>query len=110
MRARTSKNRRLPSNEEIDETHQYRKATDAAISPDGRYVVHVVSDGGKQSLWLRQVSPASNRQIIPPADVDFYPGVTFSVMVNTFYYGVFEKEIAYSVLYQVPMLGGTARS
>ena len=39
------------------------KATHAAISPDGNYVVHVVNDSGKQSLWVRQVATSSNVQI-----------------------------------------------
>src|SRR2546422_129253 len=30
------------------------KASDAGISPDGKYVAHVKSDAGQQSLWLRQ--------------------------------------------------------
>jgi DNA-binding winged helix-turn-helix (wHTH) protein len=29
--------------------------TSAAISPDGKYVAHVISEAGKASLWLRQV-------------------------------------------------------
>jgi serine/threonine protein kinase len=53
------------------------KATAAAISPDGKYVMHVVDDGEQQSLWMRQVSTSSNVQIIPPADVS-YLGLTFS--------------------------------
>src|SRR3989441_1534129 len=31
------------------------KASDAAISPDGKWVAHVKSDAGQRSLWLRQV-------------------------------------------------------
>ena len=38
------------------------KASDAAISPDGKYVVHVKSDAGQQSLWLRQVVTTSDTQ------------------------------------------------
>src|SRR5205085_529069 len=43
------------------------KATLAAVSSDGRYVVHVMDDGQRQSLWMRQVSTSSNVQINPPA-------------------------------------------
>ena len=61
------------------------KATEAAISPDGKYVVHVVDDGGQQSLWMRQVSStSSNVQIIPPADVS-YLSLTFSPDGNDLY-------------------------
>src|SRR5207244_4978833 len=30
-------------------------ATEAAISPDGKYILHVVNDNGLESLWLRNV-------------------------------------------------------
>ena len=41
------------------------KASDAAISPDGKYVVYVNDDNGRQSLWVRQVATGSDVQIIP---------------------------------------------
>src|SRR5437773_1823128 len=42
------------------------KASDAAISPDGKYVAHVKTDAGQRSLWLRQVATTSDTQIVPP--------------------------------------------
>jgi hypothetical protein len=36
------------------------KAVDAAISPDGRYVVYARTEGEKQGLWLRQVATRSD--------------------------------------------------
>src|SRR5262249_20312773 len=53
------------------------KASNAAISPDGKYIVHVVTDGGLQALDLRQVSTNTNQEILAPADV-VYSGLTFS--------------------------------
>ncbi len=85
------------------------KAADAAVSPDGKYVVHVVDDGEQQSLWLRQVSTSSNVQIIPPAKVGYYPGLTFSDDGNYIYYGVWDKNKGASALYQMSVLGGAAR-
>ena len=49
----------------------------AAISPDGRYVVHVDGDFDKQSLWMRQASTASSVQIVPPM-TGAYAGLAFS--------------------------------
>ena len=37
----------------------------AAISPDGKYVAYSKSEGGKESLWLRQVKTAGNLEISP---------------------------------------------
>ena len=43
------------------------KAQQAAISPDGKYVLNVQDDNGMQSLWLRNVPTGSDTQIVPPA-------------------------------------------
>jgi eukaryotic-like serine/threonine-protein kinase len=83
------------------------KATAAAISPDGKYVVHVVEDNQQQSLWMRQVSTSSNVQIRPPADVRYY-ALTFSPGGDYLYYVVWDKKTAFE-LCQMPVLGGTAK-
>lgn len=83
------------------------KATAAAISPDGKYVVHVVDDGQEQSLWIRQVSTSSNVQINPPADVS-YSGLTFSPSGDYLYFILWDKKTPFT-LYQLPVLGGTPK-
>src|SRR5205823_5953593 len=84
------------------------KATGAAISPDGKWLVHVQDDGGQQSLWLRQVAVHnSNTQIVPPAEVQYW-GLAFSPDGNYVYYTTRERNAANGSLYQVPVLGGTA--
>ena len=40
-------------------------ADDAAISPDGRLIVHAKNEGDTESLWLRQVETGSDVQIVP---------------------------------------------
>jgi eukaryotic-like serine/threonine-protein kinase len=80
----------------------------AAISDDGRYVAYVVAEEGKQGLWLRQVATSSNVQIVPPADMRF-SGVTFSPDGNYVYYASYPRGEQYGALYQVPVLGGSAR-
>ena len=64
-------------------------ASDAAISPDGKWVAHVKSDAGQQSLWLRQVETTSDTQIVPPSQQDYY-GITFSKDGNYIYYALGE--------------------
>jgi Tol biopolymer transport system component len=85
--------------------------TAAAISPDGNFVVYARGDQGKESLWLRQVTPTSEREIVPPAPV-FIKGPTFSNDGNLIYYTASEKDndFANAVLYKVPALGGTPRN
>jgi eukaryotic-like serine/threonine-protein kinase len=79
----------------------------AAISPDGKYVVHTVEDGEQQSLWVRHVGTGSNVQIIPPAEFN-YGRMTFSPDGDYIYFGRFDKNAAAGVnaLYRVPVLGG----
>ena len=85
------------------------KARYAAISPDGRYVVHVVDENGQESLWMRQVAPFSNVQIVPPADFPYF-GLTFSPDGNYIYYVGPDPDVDDAgVLYQRPVLGGAAK-
>ena len=58
----------------------------AAISPDGKYVTYVTAEGGKESLWLRQVAINSNAQLIAPRE-GRYLGVAFSPDGNYVYFG-----------------------
>jgi serine/threonine protein kinase/Tol biopolymer transport system component len=82
------------------------KATIVAISPDAKWVVHVMNDGGKRSLWTRQVATQSNIEIVPPAVVT-YRGLTFSPDSNYIYYSVSSKDSPQIALFQVSTLGGT---
>ena len=81
---------------------------DAAISPDGRYVVHSVDDGGGQSLWVRQVATSSNVEIVPASNV-LYLGMTFSRDGDYVYYVSRARGQPMGVLYQIPVLGGAPR-
>ena len=83
------------------------KASIAAISPDGKYVVHAVTDNGKSSLWLRHVVTGSNVQILPPAEGNFVY-VTFSRDGNSLYY-VLNTGKPRQSLYMMPVLGGNSR-
>ncbi len=80
------------------------KAIDSALSPDGKYVVYSLSDAGKQSLWIRQVSTANDKLIVPPGPFGFF-GVTFSPDGNDLYYAI--KAMDVGTLYRLPALGGT---
>ncbi|HXG63613.1 MAG TPA: protein kinase [Blastocatellia bacterium] len=84
------------------------KSGNAAISPDGKYVAHVVNDAGQSSLWVRQVATLSNVQIIPPAEVN-YIGLTFSPDGNYVYYVKGEKGQLFHDLFQIPVLGGNPK-
>ncbi|HSK72083.1 MAG TPA: protein kinase [Pyrinomonadaceae bacterium] len=84
------------------------KASGVAISPDGKYVVHIQDEGGRQSLWIRQTATTSNVQIIPPAEV-VYLGLAFSPDGNYIYYTVREETGRRGTLYQMSVLGGDGK-
>jgi serine/threonine protein kinase/Tol biopolymer transport system component len=77
---------------------------DATISPDGKYIVYVLSDRRRQSLYIRQVSTANDKEIMPPAPVGFF-GITFSPDGNELYY-VVKANLDAGTLYRIPILGG----
>ena len=83
------------------------KASYAAISPDGKYIVSVVSDKGKHSLWLRNVPSGSNTQVLEPDTFGirspaFSPDGSF-----IFYRKAGDAAGEMFLLYRMPVLGGT---
>ena len=78
-----------------------------AMSPDGKYILSVVADGGQQSLWLRNIPTNSNTQVVPAAPV-VYIGLKFSPDGNYLYFVRNEAgSNALHYLYRAPVLGGT---
>jgi serine/threonine protein kinase len=81
------------------------RVIDAAISRDGRYVVHSVDDGPGQSLWMRHVNTNSNVEIVPSAEVT-YIGMTFSNDGDYVYYVSRRLSGGVASLYRIAVLGG----
>jgi serine/threonine protein kinase len=83
------------------------RATSAAISPDGKYVVSVINENGKESLWLRNVATSSNTQVLEPEPFNIRSSV-FSPDGNYIFYrkAVDASQNSFSV-YRMPVLGGT---
>ena len=82
------------------------KASQATISPDGKYVVHVTGERGQQSLLLRHIDTGSDKEIVPSNGGDF-TWVTFSPDGN---YVLFSQlESGGYPLFQVAVLGGTPK-
>jgi eukaryotic-like serine/threonine-protein kinase len=79
----------------------------AAIAPDGKYILSVLDDDGKQSLWLRHVQTNSDARVIAPADAS-YRNLTFSPDGNYFYFrkATDNTSTSWNVL-RAPVLGGT---
>lgn len=94
---------------EIEVTALTRTGTTAraVISPDGRYIIYSVAEGGRESLWLRQSSASSAQQIAPPAKVE-YTGLTFSRDGDHLYFVRAEANGSVRALYRMAALGGVS--
>jgi eukaryotic-like serine/threonine-protein kinase len=79
----------------------------AALSPDGKYLLHAREENGLQSLWLRHIPTSSDTQVVPPAATR-YAGLTFSPD-GSYLYCVRQDEAEHTLasLYRAPVLGGT---
>ncbi|MBZ5526332.1 MAG: protein kinase [Acidobacteriia bacterium] len=85
------------------------KATRAAISPDGKYVLSSVRDKGLYSLWLRNVPTGSDTQVVAPGPEPFEL-LTFSPDGNYLYFRRAENKIGTVLnLFRTPVLGGTPK-
>ena len=83
------------------------KSVLAAISPDSKYLLVVVEDHGKQSLWLRNIASNSDTQVIVPENTD-YRDLLFSPDGDYIYFRKTSDaaKTQYN-LYRAPVLGGT---
>jgi Tol biopolymer transport system component len=86
------------------------RSVNAAISPDGKFYVYTVDEGGKDSLWVRQLAASRDIQIIPAEEDVYYWGLTFTPDSNYINFAKvqFEKNVNWT-LFQMPVLGGTQK-
>ena len=78
----------------------------AAISPDGKYLLQALDENGMQSLWLHHIPTETNKEVVEPVAA-IYQGLTFSPDGNYIYFVRREEaEESISVLYRASLLGG----
>jgi serine/threonine protein kinase len=78
----------------------------AAISPDGKYLLQALDENGMQSLWLHHIPTETNKEVVEPVAA-IYQGLTFSPDGNYIYFLRREEaEESISVLYRASVLGG----
>jgi eukaryotic-like serine/threonine-protein kinase len=83
------------------------KSIEAAISPDGKYILSVVDENGKRGLFLRHLPTNSNTQVITTGPED-YSAPTFSPDGNYFYFLAAKNDTSnFFTLLRAPVLGGT---
>jgi hypothetical protein len=79
-------------------------ASQAAISPDGKYVIHVSGGAGKQSLLLRHIARAATRRSWLLMEATSHGSHSHAMGSYVLYSRV---EDGIYPLFQVPVLGGT---
>ena len=85
------------------------KAEQAAISPDGKYILRVENDNGKEALWLQNVPTNSDARIIKPSGAR-YRHLAFSPDGNYLYFLETADNTGNNLnLYRAPVLGGEPR-
>ncbi len=80
----------------------------AAITPDGKYVVHEIENAGLRSLWARQVATGREVQILPPTAKEVW-GLSLTPDGNYVYATMAEPNGLEGELDVLPILGGPVR-
>jgi len=86
------------------------KVTKTAISADGRYVLNVVKDKARESLWLFNVGTGSNTQITAPAPLYIIEPVFSPDGDYVYYRRATDQTLESFDLLRVPVLGGAEQT
>ena len=82
-------------------------AVEAAISPDGNYILNIIEQNGKRGLFLRHIATASTTQVVAQGS-DYYSGPVFSPDGNYLYFLAAPNATSeIRSLLRVPVLGGS---
>lgn len=83
------------------------KTTGVTISPDGKYIVYVLSETEGNSLWAQQVGTAASIRLVPPFKALVW-GLTFTPDGKHIFYNLFAGDKADTELFRVSSLGGVS--
>jgi TolB protein len=82
------------------------KARGVEISPDGKFLAYIRTEGGERSIWLKQIQPNINIAIVKPGELDDFDDLVFSHDGNFVYFSAKSKEEQAPSTYRVATLGG----
>ncbi len=77
------------------------------ISPDGKFLVFTKLEGGKQSLWIKQIETGSAVNVVKPGEFESFGKMTFSPDGNFVYFNAKNASTESPTIFRVPTLGGT---
>ena len=82
----------------------------AHITPDGNSIVYnAIDPDEKRSMWMRRVDDRNALELLPPANVAFWGGLTISDDGTQVYYITAEWSALHGTLYRMSTLGGQPR-
>ena len=81
------------------------KATNAAVSPDGRYVAYTETDGDEYSLWVTHIATGGKTQVVP-REPQVLTHLAFSPDGEYIYFARGARMRGGFVLCRVPAIGG----
>ena len=83
------------------------KTRAAEISPDGRFLAYIRTEGGERSIWLKQIQTNTNIPIVKPGELDGFGNLVFSGDGNFVYFSAETKTAEAPSIYRVSTIGGT---
>jgi Tol biopolymer transport system component len=83
------------------------KTRGAIISPDGKFLAYIRTDGGERSIWLKQVATNSAIEVAKPGELANFDGLNFSPDGDHLYFHAQSNGDEPPSVYRVSTLGGT---
>ena len=83
------------------------KAREAAISPDGKFLAYLRTEGSERSIWLKQIQTNSNIPIIKSGELDRFNDLVFSPDGSFVHFSAERNEAEEPSIYRISILGGT---
>jgi eukaryotic-like serine/threonine-protein kinase len=93
------------TNARITKVTESGKATNGAISPDGRYIAYVENDGDEYSVWVKQIATGGTTQVVP-RQPNVLTHLSFSPDGEYVYFARGTPRRGTFVLSRVPAIGG----
>jgi Tol biopolymer transport system component/DNA-binding winged helix-turn-helix (wHTH) protein len=81
---------------------------DSAFTPDGSHLAYTLSEKGKYSVWLKDLTTGSTVQILP-ANEEGYHNLIFSADGKTLYYGASLKDAPNGTIIRANLADGTTQ-
>jgi len=103
----TAPPQRSTTNVEVQRVTGDGKTRGAIISPDGKLVAYIRTEGGERSIWIKQIATNAALQIVKPGGLDQFENLTFSPDGIFLYFRAVPISPEPPSVYRVSSLGGT---